>query len=214
MLKWYINNEGGGKMKLRSIVYLCLLFVCMFSMPAVARHYDAMEGRFISKDPIGVAGGVNQYVYVQNSPIVWIDPFGLVLVSPEEGQRIVDEAKTWVGTPYFPGGGRQSSREKADCSGATWRIYESAGFPYEYSDSASFPGNSRFKVSPGNQPQPGDIGRWNGHLLIFDSNAGVIDGQKANAWSARNRKYPFGPVPTAWWEKSLGPVMWYRYDKP
>lgn len=42
-----------------------------------ARYYDAMEGRFISKDPIGFAGGdVNLYRYVQNNPIMLIDPSG------------------------------------------------------------------------------------------------------------------------------------------
>jgi RHS repeat-associated protein len=43
-----------------------------------ARYYDPMVGRFISKDPIGFAGGdVNLYGYVQNNPVNWIDPFGL-----------------------------------------------------------------------------------------------------------------------------------------
>ena len=37
-----------------------------------------MEGRFISKDPIGFAGGdANLYGYVQNNPINAIDAFGL-----------------------------------------------------------------------------------------------------------------------------------------
>jgi len=36
-----------------------------------------MEGRFISKDPIGFKGGVNAYAYVQNNPVNAIDPFGL-----------------------------------------------------------------------------------------------------------------------------------------
>jgi hypothetical protein len=62
--------------------------------------------------------------------------------------------------------------------------------------------------------QRGDVGQWDGHLLIYDPNAGTVNKQKANAWSARNAKYPFGPVPTSWWEKNIGPAKWFRYDKP
>ncbi|WP_308425312.1 RHS repeat-associated core domain-containing protein, partial [Pseudomonas laurentiana] len=40
-------------------------------------YYDPLVGRFISKDPIGYAGGLNLYVYAPN-PVFWIDPFGLV----------------------------------------------------------------------------------------------------------------------------------------
>ena len=42
-----------------------------------ARYYDPKGGRFISKDPIGFAGGdVNLYRYVQNNSINRIDPTG------------------------------------------------------------------------------------------------------------------------------------------
>ncbi|WP_240746430.1 RHS repeat domain-containing protein [Desulfuromonas acetexigens] len=44
-----------------------------------ARYYDPMEGRFISRDPIGFAGGdVNIYAYVQNQPVDFSDPYGLL----------------------------------------------------------------------------------------------------------------------------------------
>jgi RHS repeat-associated protein len=40
------------------------------------RYYDPQTGRFISKDPIGLAGGVNVYAYAEN-PVLWTDPLGL-----------------------------------------------------------------------------------------------------------------------------------------
>ncbi|WP_409281003.1 RHS repeat-associated core domain-containing protein, partial [Pseudomonas defluvii] len=43
------------------------------------RYYDPLVGRFISKDPIGYAGGLNLYVYAPN-PIFWIDPLGLARI--------------------------------------------------------------------------------------------------------------------------------------
>lgn len=42
-----------------------------------ARYYDPMEGRFLSKDPIGFKGGdVNLYGYTKNNPIRYKDPSG------------------------------------------------------------------------------------------------------------------------------------------
>jgi RHS repeat-associated protein len=42
-----------------------------------ARYYDSGVGRFISEDPIGLSGGINQYAYVRNEPTTLVDPFGL-----------------------------------------------------------------------------------------------------------------------------------------
>lgn len=42
-----------------------------------ARWYDPQTGRFISEDPIGLAGGINQYAYVGNNPQNATDPSGL-----------------------------------------------------------------------------------------------------------------------------------------
>lgn len=43
-----------------------------------ARWYDPATGRWISKDPIGINGGLNMYVFCGNDPINFIDPFGLL----------------------------------------------------------------------------------------------------------------------------------------
>ena len=42
-----------------------------------ARWYEPVTGRWLSKDPIGISGGLNQYVAFENNPIIYIDPTGL-----------------------------------------------------------------------------------------------------------------------------------------
>jgi uncharacterized protein RhaS with RHS repeats len=42
-----------------------------------ARYYDPSSGRFLQKDPLGVAAGPNIYSYVDNDPLNLIDPSGL-----------------------------------------------------------------------------------------------------------------------------------------
>ena len=42
------------------------------------RYYDPDVGRFVSQDPIGLAGGDNLYTYAPN-PTGWVDPLGLTI---------------------------------------------------------------------------------------------------------------------------------------
>lgn len=41
------------------------------------RYYDPKTGRYISRDPLGLAAGPNLYAYVNNNPFLYSDPFGL-----------------------------------------------------------------------------------------------------------------------------------------
>ena len=50
------------------------------------RWYDAETARWLSKDPIGLSGGFNLYVFCGNRPILYVDPRGLmfmVTVNPD-----------------------------------------------------------------------------------------------------------------------------------
>jgi len=51
------------------------------------RYYDPTAGRFISEDPIDFDGGVDFYSYVDNNPVNWIDPYGLVKYPKRAGER-------------------------------------------------------------------------------------------------------------------------------
>ncbi len=42
-----------------------------------ARWYDSVTGRWLSPDPIGINGGLNQYVFCDNNPVNETDAFGL-----------------------------------------------------------------------------------------------------------------------------------------
>ena len=55
------------------------------------RTYNPATGRYTQSDPIGLAGGLNTFAYVDGNPLYWIDLFGLEVVTP-----------TVPGVPGFP----------------------------------------------------------------------------------------------------------------
>ena len=63
--------------------------------------------------------------------------------------------------------------------------------------------------SPNNTPQVGDVGLYEGHMLIYDPHAKP----GMDSWSARHTGgKAYGPVKSSWTEWG-GQVKWYRYRK-
>ena len=50
--------------------------------------YDASVGRWVNRDPINEAGGINMHAFVDNDPVKQFDPFGLLPPSNQTCQAL------------------------------------------------------------------------------------------------------------------------------
>lgn len=84
--------------KNKSINYWLFASLFGFLIPAVVwANYDPHTGRFLTRDPIGYANGVNLYEYVKSRPNRAIDPMGLCEFSDPECTVFIP-----CGDPYCP----------------------------------------------------------------------------------------------------------------
>jgi RHS repeat-associated protein len=86
-----------------------------------ARNYSPGLQRFISEDPVGLAGGINQFAYVGNDPLNHIDPDGLEAGAPP----YLPPPGWWYmppPPPRGPGAGEPPPGTKLPCSGGPTRV--------------------------------------------------------------------------------------------
>ena len=62
------------------------------------RYYDPKTGRYLTPDPIGLAGGIDLYTYTHNNPINMIDPYGLIAIADD---LIIAGGALIIGSAYY-----------------------------------------------------------------------------------------------------------------
>ena len=100
------------------------------------------------------------------------------------GQKAVNEARTYVGTPYRSGG---TSHSGIDCSGLTMMAWRAAGVSLPHSSYGQY---DDVRHVPLSQLQPGDLVfyyRGPSHVAIYVGNGQVIEalshGERAGVYS-------------------------------
>jgi len=92
------------------------------------RTYDPGLGRYLQSDPIGLAGGINTYAYVNGNPLIYIDPLGLWSFS-------LDAYSGW-------GGGMSFGYDTETCQPfVTGRVGAGLGGGIGFNPTAGRPGN-------------------------------------------------------------------------
>ncbi len=138
-----------------------------------ARYYDPQLMRFISEDPIGLAGGVNAYGYVGGNPVSYRDPLGLWSVS--------------FGFFWGLGGEVSFGKDANTCQGFMGlKLGVGGGVGAKWDPTGSIPGSL-----PNSNPQTSGI--TTGLFADVDFNAGPIQASLQNngglyipvAWSSR-----------------------------
>ena len=167
-------------------------------------------GRYVSQDPIGLAGGGNFYAYPLD-PLGWVDPLGLEEGSPSNiaKRRAIDNiAKGYDGSAAwcfsckkgkFPVNTNKCNKfvyDVTDEAGANATTQGRQPLAAEWASRQTTIPNWRV-LGPGETPQPGDIAayrlpgggtRFSGHtVVVISDGAGAITNISAHSaavWTA------------------------------
>lgn len=111
------------------------------------RYYAPDMGRFITPDPIGLAGGINLYQYAPN-PLSWIDPLGLSCTFDSKSNRWRNnETGRFTKRPIDPSELVHNGQIKYN-DVTQWA--NQGGIPNQWNPSSQFPsGGFNYKTSSG-----------------------------------------------------------------
>lgn len=83
-----------------------------------ARYYHPGIARFVGRDPLGLAAGINWYSYVSNNPVNLVDPSGLyaaplsAIGGSVGGSSSKTAATATLNSSYAPGGAGQTTGQQ------------------------------------------------------------------------------------------------------
>ncbi|AXQ09235.1 RHS repeat-associated core domain-containing protein [Xanthomonas oryzae] len=143
-----------------------------------ARYYRPDLGGFISEDPIQLAGGVNQYMYVNGNPIINVDPFGLRV----DLIKMIDYMNAHANRKS-KGQCAKYVRQGLEAGGA-----DTSGHPIAAADyGPTLEKNDFSPIDPSAAPESGDItvfpaipGHPYGHIEAYDGSSYVSDFSQSN----------------------------------
>jgi RHS repeat-associated protein len=143
------------------------------------RSYDAVTGRYITSDPVGLDGGLNTFLYVVGDPINYIDPNGLICVYSQSARTIVC-TNDGVDEPYLScegysgtGPGRdnpdaQNQRSVGPLPRGDYTVGES------FRHGHAGPGTRRLTPVPGNNMEDRDGFLIHGNNAANDASNGCV----------------------------------------
>jgi hypothetical protein len=167
-------------------------------------------GNWLSKDPIGISGGLNQYVAFANNPVNFIDPFGL------EELTCRDKAMISIVEKYFP----KAFKNQTEMTGyirknpKTGECEEGVSKQYPWSPNRAITvGTQRNAPPPGHHTVPDATAVW--HFHVMPRAEGVSQGLSRGdrGWARDIKRWTGGRV-DAWYlaVPSGENINVYRWD--
>lgn len=147
-----------------------------------ARWCDPITGRWLSPDPIGIAGGLNQYVFCANNPVNFTDPTGLCSagggdwdIIKSNWDKLMEEDRNYTG----PLGGAPG--DFTMFLGRLETLTARTSFGWVFRSSA--PAGAVFGALPS---KPGSLGRFKSTDGLRQENKMAADAAKAAGLTGRS----------------------------